>query len=116
MLATGGLLALEVSLWVAQWSDCRPSPTPGQGLQHCSDRYLRLALADTEPMRAPLKPLALGGRAPLALQTAGGPQAEWVAEQLRAVRNGQYPGFEDVEVIADCYGVRRFVRAYRAMG
>lgn len=84
-------------------------------------------------------------------QTAGGVQAELVAELLRAARepggvpkeevdtegglgsgmeqgsglggnSGSAPGsrasvasavFEEVEVLEDCYGVRRFVRAYR---
>ncbi|KXZ41697.1 hypothetical protein GPECTOR_315g10 [Gonium pectorale] len=73
----------------------------------------------------------------IALETAGGEQADLVAELLR--RSGPDPtgalsqsgdaacdgregagcatsAFEAVEVLEDCYGVRRFVRAYRSGG
>lgn len=77
----------------------------------------------------------------MALETAGGEQADLVADMLRAqradgsshsgstggigsgdgMRGGSgsatqscgLPAFERVEVLEDCYGVRRFVRAFR---
>ncbi|KAG2490826.1 hypothetical protein HYH03_010747 [Edaphochlamys debaryana] len=72
--------------------------------------------------------LAPGGL--VALETAGGEQADQVADMLRCApepgagagagegAGGGGPGaaFERVEVLEDCYGVRRFVRAYRRGG
>ncbi|GLC65268.1 hypothetical protein PLESTF_000270500 [Pleodorina starrii] len=70
--------------------------------------------------------LAPGGL--IALETAGGEQADLVAHLLRGTTetaavaavgtsHGSVPAavsaFEEVEVLPDCYGVRRFVRAYR---
>ncbi len=71
----------------------------------------------------------------LAPQTAGGEQADLVADMLRvqraeggnshssgdgstggsgsAAESGGVAAFERVEVLEDCYGVRRFVRAFR---
>lgn len=49
----------------------------------------------------------------LALETNGGQQAHDVAASLRGAASGGKLAFADVEVVADIFGVDRFVTATR---